>query len=272
MEISGVKISHPDKVIFAELGITKGEMVVYYEKISEYILPHIKNRPLTLHRFPDGINEDSFHQKNVFDYFPEYIPRVEISTENGEKIQFYCDSVQALIYFANQGSVSFHTWLARQDRLNEPDKIVYDLDPTDKADFSKVKEAASIIESFLRKKGKKPQLMTTGKSGLHVWHPAQRVKTFKERYGDIKSMANELAEMHPDLLTTAHRIEDRGDRIFVDYLRNAYGQTSICPYSLRANSSAGVATPIDWAELPNIQSSDHYNYKNIFRRLAQKDS
>ncbi|MBY5960085.1 non-homologous end-joining DNA ligase [Membranicola marinus] len=270
MEIAGIKISHPDKIIFPDLGLTKGEMVEYYEKISEYMLPHLKNRPLTLLRFPDGIEAEGFHQKNVFDYFPDFISRVEVPTESGNKMQFYCDSLESLIYFANQGTVSFHTWLARQDRLNEPDKVVFDLDPPDNGDFEEVKESAQLIKKYLRKKGKKPQLMTTGKTGLHIWYPAQRVKTFDERRDVIKSMALELEEMYPELLTTEVRIENRENKIFLDYLRNAYGQTSVCPYSLRSNASAGVATPLEWSELSAIDSADHYTYQNIFRRLGQK--
>ncbi len=272
MEIAGVKISHADKIIFPEQGITKGEMVEYYEKISPYILPYLKSRPLTLHRFPDGIHEDSFRQKNIFDYFPDFIPRVEIPTESGNKTQFYCDSIESFIYFVNLGTVSFHTWLARQDRLEYPDKVVFDLDPPEEGDFDKVKEAARLIENVLRKKGKKPQLMTTGKSGLHIWYPAQRVKTFDERAEDIKDMARDLEEMFPELLTTAIRKDDREGKIFLDYLRNAYGQTSVCPYSLRGNPSAGVATPIEWGELADIESADHYHFGNIFRRLAHKDN
>jgi len=272
MEIAGVKISHADKIIFPEEGITKGEMVEYYRKISPYMLPYLKNRPLTLYRFPDGIHEEGFRQKNAMEYFPDFIPRVEIPTESGTKTQFYCDSLQSLIYFVNLGTVSFHTWLARQDRLEYPDKVVFDLDPPEDGDFDKVKEAAQLIEKTLRKKGKKPQLMTTGKSGLHIWYPAQRVKTFDERGEDIKNMARELEDMFPELLTTATRKDQREEKIFLDYLRNNYGQTSVCPYSLRATSSAGVATPIEWAELASIENAAHYHFGNIFKRLAHLDN
>lgn len=272
MEIAGVKISHADKIIFPEKGITKGEMVEYYEKISSYLLPYLKNRPLTLHRFPNGIHEEGFRQKNVMEYFPDFIPHVEIPTESGIKTQFYCDSIESLIYFVNLGTVSFHTWMGRYDKLEFPDKVVLDLDPPEAGDFEKVKEAARLIEKVLRKKGKKPQLMTTGKSGLHIWYPAPRVKSFNERGEDIKNMALNLEEMFPELLTTAVRKDDREGKIFLDYLRNAYGQTSVCAYSLRSNSSAGVATPIEWGELSGIERADHYHYGNIFRRLAQKDN
>ena len=268
MEVAGIKISHPGKIIFPELEITKGEMVMYYEKVSALMLPHLKNRPLTLVRYPNGIQDKGFYQKNAFEYFPDFIPRVQIGTESGEKTQFYCNSLQSLIYFANLDTVSFHTWLARKDSIDKPDKVIFDLDPPDDGDFEKVKDAAYLIEKLLRKKGKKPQVLTTGRSGLHIWYPAQRVKTFDERRDGIKTIAMQLEELYPEILTTEIRKEHRESRIYIDCLRNAYGQTSVCPFSLRANSSAGVATPISWPELNSIKSSDHYNFKNIFRRLS----
>lgn len=155
MEIASIKISHPDKIIFPDANVTKIDMVRYYEKIAEYILPHLKNRPLTLQRFPDGIDEDGFYQKNIPDYFPDFISRIEIPTQSGSNTQTYCNSKKQLIFLVNQGTVSFHTWLARKDRLNKPDKVVFDLDPPE-GEFKKVKEAAHLIHKYLRKKGKDP--------------------------------------------------------------------------------------------------------------------
>lgn len=271
MDIEGIEITHPDKLIYPEKGITKKDLVEYYHKISSEILPHLKNRPLTLHRFPEGIDKEGFYQKNAFNYFPDFIPRKTIPTESAKKTQFYCDSLKALIYLVNQGTISFHIWQAREDRLNEPDKVVFDLDAPE-SKFDLVKESAFLIGQYLRKKGKAPQLLTSGNYGLHIWYPVQRVKTFEERRDEIMSMAEELVSKYPEFLTTAIRVDDRKGKVFVDSLRNAYGQTSICPYSLRANLNAGVATPIEWPELSSVESGDHYHYGNIFRRLGQKET
>lgn len=236
-------------------------MVKYYEQIADKMLPYLKDRPLTLQRFPDGISKDGFYQKNASDYFPSFIRTVKIATEEGSNTQVICNSKKSLIYLANQGTLSFHTWLAKKDKLNKPDKIVFDLDPSEN-NFDKVKEAATIVGDFLRKHNRNPKLMTTGQNGLHVWYKIRRTKDFDTVREEIKSMAPNLAEKHPDLLTTAVRKDQRNKKIFVDYLRNSYGQTSICPYSLRSNEKAGIATPISWNELESLKSSSQFSLEN----------
>ncbi|MAN59949.1 MAG: ATP-dependent DNA ligase [Flavobacteriaceae bacterium] len=269
MTVEGIDISHADKTIFPEDEITKGDMVQYYASVADKILPHLKDRPLTLRRFPDGVDTDGFYQKNASNYFPKFIKTVEIPTKEGKNTQVYCNSTKALIYLANQGTISFHIWLAKKDQLEKPDKVVFDLDPPNNA-FDRVKEAAKKIRDFLKEKGKNPQLMTTGKNGFHIYYSVRRTQTFDERRDQVRQLAQEMETQFPSLLTTATRKNKREGKIFIDYLRNAYGQTSVCPYSLRANRTAGVATPLDWEELAKIKAADHYRLTNIKRRLAQK--
>lgn len=270
MKIEEIDISNPDKLIFPKQNLTKLDMITYYDKIADRMLPFLKDRPLTLQRFPDGIDKDGFYQKNAADYFPDFIERVSIETEDGINTQVICNTKKTLIYLANQGTITFHIWLAQKDKLNTPDKVVFDLDPPKDA-FKKLKKATQKIGEFLSGEGKDPQLMTTGKSGFHIWYYERRDKGFNKRREDVKDLAKTLGEHYPDLLTTAVRKDKRENNIFVDYLRNAYGQTSVCPYSLRPLDSAGVATPIEWDELPKIEQADQYTYKNLFRRLSQKD-
>lgn len=261
MKISGVEITHTEKIIFPDAKISKLEMVQYYQKISKRMLPYLKDRPLTLHRFPDGIDEAGFYQKNAADYFPDFIKTVKVETKEGENMQILCNSEKALLYLANQGTVAFHIWLSKKDNLYKPDKVVFDLDPP-KDSFEKVKEAAKITGDFLRDKGLEPMLMTTGQSGFHIWYKIQRRNTYDELRPKLKEMALILEEQNPELFTTAVRRNKRDGKIFIDYLRNAYAQTSVCPYSLRANRNAGIAMPIDWADLKNIKSADQYNLRN----------
>jgi len=261
MKIAGITITNPEKIIYPKLEITKLDVVKYYEQIADTMLPYLKDRPLTLHRFPDGIGEDGFYQKNASEYFPSFIKTVKIDTKEGSNTQVICNSKKSLIYLANQGTLSFHIWLAKKDKLNKPDKIVFDLDPSDN-NFDKVKEAAKIVGDFLRNHNRKPQLMTTGQNGLHVWYKVRRTKNFDTLRKEIKSIAEKLAANHSDLLTTAVRKKQRNNKIFVDYLRNSYGQTAICPYALRPNESAGIATPISWNELEELQSADQFNLNN----------
>lgn len=261
MKIADIEISHPDKILFPEMGIKKVDMVKYYERIADKMLPFLKDRPLTLHRFPSGINASGFYQKSTSDYFPDFIETIQIPTEEGENTQILCNSKKSLIYLANQGTISFHIWLAKKDKLHKPDKVVFDLDPSDNT-FDMVKKATQITGDFLRKQDKKPQLMTSGKHGFHVWYAQRRTKTFEELKPILKDMAEALATQHPDIFTTEIRKNKRDNKIFIDYLRNSYAQTSVCPYSLRANTFAGIATPISWDELPNMKSAHHFNYKN----------
>jgi bifunctional non-homologous end joining protein LigD len=269
MELEGVEITHPEKLIFPDKGITKADMAEYYLRISDHMLPYLKDRPLTLQRFPNGIEESGFYQKSISDYFPDYIQTVEVKTEEGSNTQIICNDKKSLLYLVNQGTVAFHIWLSRKDKLRQPDKVVFDLDPSED-DFEKVKEAAKVVRSYLKKQKKDPELMTTGQSGLHLYYSIRRGKDFDEVKKEARHVAEEVTKLRPDLLTTNIRKDQRGGKIFVDYLRNAYAQTAVCPYSLRANSTAGIATPIQWEELSKLDSADFYTIENIFRRLGQK--
>ncbi|GAB2779269.1 non-homologous end-joining DNA ligase [Salinimicrobium soli] len=269
MEIAGVEITHPDKIIFPQKKITKGEMAEYYDRIADHMLPYMKDRPLTLQRFPGGIDESGFYQKSISDYFPDYIKTVEVKTEEGSNTQIICNDKKTLLYLVNQGTVTFHLWLSRKDKLRQPDKVIFDLDPSEE-DFGKVKEAAKVVRNYLKKQKKEPEVMTTGQSGLHLYYDIRRGKDFDEVKKEARKVAEEVTKLRPDLLTTNLRKDQRQGKIFVDYLRNAYAQTAVCPYSLRANEEAGIATPIQWEELTRLESADFYNIENIFRRLGQK--
>ncbi|MGB7843647.1 MAG: non-homologous end-joining DNA ligase [Salinimicrobium sp.] len=270
MEFVNVEITHPDKIIFPKKQITKGQMAKYYYRISDYMLPFLKDRPLTLQRFPSGIEEPGFYQKNVSEYFPDFINTVEIETEDGTNTQIICNDKQSLMYLVNQGTISFHIWSSRIDKIREPDKVIFDLDPSEE-DFEKIREAAKVIRNYLRKQKKEPELMTTGQNGLHLYYSIRRGKDFEEIKKEARKVAEEVTKLRPDLLTTKIRKDQRQGKIFVDYLRNAYAQTAVCPFSLRPNEEAGIATPLQWEELSNLESASYYTIENIFRRLGQKE-
>lgn len=266
MEIEDVEITHPEKILYPNQMITKGEVAQYYAKIADKILPYLKDRPLTLHRFPGGVGQAGFYQKNASDYFPEFIKRVEIGTEDGSNIQVICNNKKSLLYLVNQNTLEFHIWLSKKDKLREPDKVVFDLDPPEDS-FDKVKEAAKVVRNFLKKHKKDPELMTTGQSGFHIFYSKRRGKDFDEVKKEVRKIAEELTKLRPDLLTTNIRKDQRKGKIFVDYLRNAYAQTAVCPYSLRANEEAGIATPLQWDEFPKIESASFFHYNNIFEKV-----
>lgn len=259
MRISGVDISSADKIMFPKKKITKGQMAEYYASVAKKMLPYLKNRPLTLHRFPNGIDEQGFYQKNASEYFPDFIKRIEVETEDGTNTQIICNSEKSLIYLINQGTVTFHIWLSRKDKLHRPDKVVFDLDPP-KGDFSKMKKAAFHVRDFLKSKKIDPQIGTTGQNGVHISYKIRRTKDFDKIKEQTRSMAEAMEAEHPQMFTTKIRKDQREGKIFIDYLRNAYAQTIVCPYSLRANEEAGIAMPLEWKEFEKIKSASDFNF------------
>lgn len=264
-----IDISNEEKLLFPNDNITKGALIKYYEKISQTILLHLKDRPITMHRFPNGINKKGFIQQNVSDYFPKWIPTIRVKKKKGTISHVMCQNKATLVYLANQACITTHVWLSKKNSLNRPDKLIFDLDPPND-DFEIVKFAAKKTKELLDELKLDSFVMTTGSSGLHVVVPIKDV-TFDESRTFARNVAKVLEKKHKEKFTTKHRKEKRRNRLFIDYLRNSYGQTSVAPYSLRPIDGAPVATPLDWKELDKKQmNSKYYNINNIFKRLKNK--
>ena len=261
-----VKISNPDKILFP-FGIKKIDLIKYYENISGLILPHLKNRLLMLERYPNGIKENKFYQKNIPGYVPKWIPRKKVKSEKFITNYVICNNKETLIYLANLATISFHIWLSREDKLRIPDKLIFDLDPSIKRK-NLLNETTEGFRFILEKIGLNVFLMVTGSRGLHLVIPIKREMDFKE----VREFAGEIADFvcskDPENLTTEQRKEKRGNRIFIDTYRNGFTQTAICPYSARAIDKAPIAAPIEWDELRNY-NSQKYNINNIFKRKKE---
>jgi bifunctional non-homologous end joining protein LigD len=271
-EVEGreLKLSNPDKMLFPAVGLTKGDLIAYYERIAPIMLPHVAGRPLSLERYPDGIDAEGFMQKNAGDYFPGWIRRARLAKQDGMVEHVVAEDAATLVYLANQACVTLHVGLSRIDRIDHPDRMVLDLDPSDD-DFMKVRRAAQEARALLEEVGLAPFLQTTGSRGLHVWVPLDRSAEFGQVRAFAAAVAALLVARRPRELTTAQRKAKRGDRVFVDVARNAYAQTAVAPYSVRARPQASVATPLDWAELNDrTLGPQRYTIRNIFRRLAQR--
>lgn len=265
-----VKISNPDKVFFPDAGITKGDLIDYYEEIAETMLPHVRERVVAMHRFPNGIRGEAFYQKEVPDYFPDWIERTTVKKEKGSIEQLMINNTETLVYLANQACITPHTWLARVDRLNYPDRMVFDLDPPDGA-FQAVREGAKALRELLEEVGLKTFVMTTGSRGLHVVAPLDRKADFDVVHSFARQVAEWLASRHPKRFTIEQRKQKRRKRVFVDYLRNSYGQHGVAPYAVRAKPGAPVATPLDWDELGKRGlHSRKYTLRNVGRRLTDR--
>lgn len=266
-----MQIAHGDKILFPESKITKRDLIGYYEKIADWMLPFLKGRPLTMHRFPDGISKEGFYQKNASEYFPDWIKTESIQKEGGWVNHVVCENQNTITYLAGLGTITFHVALSKIDKLDYPDKLIFDLDPPDD-DFALTVKGAKKLRIFLEKVlGLSTYVMLTGSRGLHVTVPLCRAENFDEVRDFAKKAAGYLADQNPDGFTTAIRKGKRGGRLFFDYLRNSYAQTAVCPYSVRAFEGAPVATPIDWEELddPAINSRS-FNIHTIFDRLRDK--
>ncbi|GHB16442.1 ATP-dependent DNA ligase [Streptomyces viridiviolaceus] len=249
-----VGVHRPDKVLFpgGDGGggeeYTKSDLVDYYRAVAPFMLPHLRGRPLMLERHPDGVDGPRFMQKNTPDTYPEWITRVEVAKEGGTVCHTVCDDSATLLYLADQAALTLHRWLSRADDLGRPDRMVFDLDPAGD-DFASVREAARLLGELLDALKLPSGLMTTGSRGLHVVVPLNGHQDFDEVREFAREVADTLATAHPDRLTTAARKKDRGDRLYLDVQRNAYAQTAVAPFTVRALPGAPVATPLSWDEL-----------------------
>ncbi|MDX1633714.1 MAG: non-homologous end-joining DNA ligase [Marinobacter sp.] len=271
-----VELSKQDKTLFPDAGITKGQLVDYYEAVADTMLAYLEDRPLALRRYPDGLDGDSFVQQRASDHFPDWLETVTVAraeSDNDDKDEEVehpvCGNLASLVYLADQAAIEFHRWLARRDRLDHPDLMVFDLDPSTDA-FGPVVDAARKVVELIRELDATPYVMTTGSRGLHVVLPLRRGAGFDDVREVAETMADTLADRYPDSLTTEHRKRDRGKRIYLDVMRNAYGQTSITPYSVRARAGAPVAMPLTLDELDDSGlRPDGYNLEGARKRLEQ---
>jgi bifunctional non-homologous end joining protein LigD len=268
-----VNITHPEKILFPKDGITKAKFIGYYATIAEIMLPYLKNRPLTMLRYPDGIDKEGFYHKDTPDYFPSWIKRVAISkrTEQGTDHYVVCNNTATLVYIANQNCITPHLWLSRIDKLDYPDKLIFDLDPGKNTTFAFIKKTAWQLKEVLESVGISPFVMTTGSRGLHVTVPLNRRANFTTVRTFAKNIAQIIVQNDPQHLTLESRKEKRGGRLLIDIMRNSFSATSVAPYAIRAKNGAPVATPLLWEELhqPGLRSTS-YTIDNIFKRLAAK--
>lgn len=264
-----VEISSADKVLFPDDGITKLDLARYYARIADTALQHWRDRPVTLRRFPDGIGAEGFFQKNVPDYFPSWIERVELPKQDGSLIQALATEPATAVYLADQGCIELHLALARANRPRHPDRMIFDLDPSD-GDFGKVQEVARAVRTALDDRGLHSFVATTGSRGLHIVLPLDASAEVDALRPFARKLAAEVADAHPGIATTEQRKAKRGDRVLVDTFRTAQGQTAIAPYSVRARPGAPVATPLRWSEAFSCDlTPDRYTIGSIFRRLGQ---
>lgn len=265
-----VRLPNPDKVMFPDAGVTKSDLIGYYRDAAELLLPHLEDRPLVLERYPDGIGDDGFYQKEAGTHFPEWVRTVEMEKEGGTVNHVVCDDEATLAYLVGQAMITPHVWLSHVEEPDRPDQLVFDLDPSD--GLAAVPTAAGILHDLLEEVELVAFAKSSGSRGVHIHVPLDGSVDFDEARRFARDLADLAADRNPDLLTTAQRKEKRQGRLFLDINRNAYAQTAVAPFAVRARPGAPVAVTLDWNEATSSSFDPRaFTIANVFRRLAQKD-
>jgi bifunctional non-homologous end joining protein LigD len=272
-----IELTHTDKVLFGRSGITKQEMLDYYQMIAPYMIPHMRDRLISMQRFPNGITGEGFFQKDAGVYFPSWIATKKVKRSSGGSVDYVIvNNAATLLYLANQGCMVFHTWLSRADKLEYPDRIIFDLDPSIDPlskrgnNFRVICDIALTLKELIENLGLVPFVMTTGSRGLHVVIPIKRRYTFDHVYSVAQALAQQMLREYPQQLTMELRKAKRGTKIFIDVLRNQFGATGVTPYSVRPKEGAPIATPLVWSEVTSSTLvPQKYTLHNIERRIAR---
>lgn len=266
-----IEVDKGDKVLFPGEGLTKGEIVEYHRDVAARMLPFLRGRPLVMRRFPDGIAEAGFFQKETPDHFPDWIDTTTLhKKEGGTTTHVVANEVATTVFLADQGTIEIHALLAPVSGPDRPDQLVLDLDPSTD-DVADVVAAGRAVRRVLRDLGVTGFVKSTGSRGLHVLLRLDGTVGFDEARETARSLAEAVVDRNPERFTTTLSKDDRGDRVFVDWLRNSYGQHAVAPYSVRARPGAPVAVPLDWDEATSSSFDPRrYTVRNLFRRLGQK--
>src|SRR5215203_510046 len=264
VEIAGVRFTNPEKVLYPEQAVTKRELAVYYSRIADWILPHIADRPLTLVRCPEGQAKQCFYQKHVNEHFPESVYRVDV----GDPEPYGAvDSLEGLLSLVQMGALELHIWGSHRDKIELPDYVVFDLDPDEGLDWQRVVEGAVRVRDFLGELGLQTFLKTTGGKGLHVVLPLTRKDDWDEVKAFTKAVSEAIGAAEPGRYTSKLPKASRKGKVFIDYLRNGRGATSIAPFSTRSRPGAPVSAPLFWEELETDVRGNTYTVRTLPERL-----
>jgi bifunctional non-homologous end joining protein LigD len=267
-EIAGVRVSNPARILYEGQGIRKGDLAEYYLRIERWVVPELQDRPLTLLRCPSGSEKECFFQRRANDSVPDSIRRVPVTVAVDEPTEHLAiDSVQGIIALVQLGVLEMHTWGARRDRLDRPDRLVMDMDPAPGLPFSAVIDAALEMRETLRDLGLVSFVKSTGGKGLHIVAPLMRRTGWDELRLVAHAIATRLAEKHPRRYLAKASKSERTGRVFIDYLRNGPGATAVASYSTRARPGAPVSLPLAWEELSESFRPEEWSVQNVPDRL-----
>jgi bifunctional non-homologous end joining protein LigD len=263
-------ISHPDKVLFPADGITKGELAEYYASVAEVMLPHLRRRPVTMERFPNGIGSGGFLQKDVSKGFPEWLERVEAPKRGGVVHYPLVNDARSLEWIANQNCITPHVWASRSPKLFQPDVCVFDLDPSVEDEPQALRAAALEVRDVLAELGLPSWPKTSGSKGFHIVVPLDAELGFDEIAAFAATVGRRLVERDPERLTLEFSKADRNGRIYMDTGRNGYSATFAAAYAVRARPGAPVSAPCTWEEIESGSVGPRtFTLRNMPARLAE---
>jgi bifunctional non-homologous end joining protein LigD len=266
-QIKNVRLTNPGRILYPDQGITKADLASYYDRISDFILPHVTHRPLSLVRCPAGRSGDCFYQKHFSESIPDFVRGVQIKEKKAADTYVVIDDIKGIISLVQMGVLEIHLWNAREDRIERPDRMIFDLDPGPGVEMKTVVNSSIVLHEFLNDIGLQNFLKTSGGKGFHLVVPIVRRSGWDELKTFAKAVAYQMTLAYPDRFIDTVSKNKRTGKIFIDYLRNNRGATSIAPYSTRARPGAPISVPLAWEELSPETAPDAYNIDNIDSRL-----
>ncbi len=269
-----VRVTSRDRVLFPQAGFTKGQLADYYAAIAPHMLTFLGARPVSLMRCPQGREKRCFYQKHDRGGFGPHVHSIPIHEKQGETQPYiYVEDTAGILECVQMGAIEFHSWPARIDDVDAPDRCIFDLDPDEGLDFAEVRSAAMLIRDRLEDRGLSSFALLTGGKGIHIIAPFDRGPSWDDLGAFAKGLATELADASPERFTATMSKEKRKGKIFIDWLRNQRGNTAIAPYSVRARVGAPLAVPIAWEKLnaaPNAHPFSIADLEHLLRRATQK--
>lgn len=266
--LAKTRLSNPDRVLYPEQGITKLELAAYYVQVAQWMLPHLVDRPLSLLRCPEGRGTACFFQRHARQRTAKGLHQVLIAEKQKQEPYLFVRDLSGLLALVQMGVLEIHPWGARTDRIEQPDRVIIDLDPDPSVPWARVVEAAGQVRELLADVELESFLKTTGGKGLHLVVPLERRKTWPEIKQFARAVAERLVSDFPDRFTSTISKAARQGKILIDYLRNDRGSTAVAPFSTRARPGAPVSTPLAWSELSPALRSDQFTMLNLPSRLA----
>ncbi len=268
--LSRVRLTHPDRIVYSDKGITKRQVAEYYTLVAEWMLPQIANRPLSIVRCPEGADGQCFFQKHPPFGLSTSVKRIKIQEGSGRNDYLVVNNLEGILALVQFGALELHVWGSRADDIEHPDRLVFDLDPDPNMPWSKVVEAALLVRDALQELDLVSFVKTTGGKGIHIVVPIRRTSSWDEAKEFTHAVADWIVRAAPDRYIANMSKAARKGKIFVDYLRNQRGATAVAVYSTRARAGATVSAPLEWQELQSLKTAAEFDITTVPQRLAKQ--